>query len=47
VRRGRGLLRVVGAAFALALSFPFYWMALTSFKRSSDLYDLKKKLKQG
>jgi multiple sugar transport system permease protein len=41
LRRGRALLRVVGAAFALALSFPFYWMALTSFKRSSDLYDLK------
>jgi multiple sugar transport system permease protein len=40
-RRGRALLRVVGAAFALALSFPFYWMLLTSFKRTSDLYDLK------
>ena len=39
--RGRLALRVVVAAFALALSFPFYWMALTSFKRTSDLYDLK------
>jgi multiple sugar transport system permease protein len=41
VRRTRVALRVVVAAFALALSFPFYWMALTSFKRTSDLYDLK------
>ena len=40
-RPARLLLRLVVAAFALALSFPFYWMALTSFKRTSDLYDLK------
>lgn len=31
---------VVVAAFALFLSFPFYWMLVTSFKRTSDLYDL-------
>ncbi len=37
----RLVLRLVVAAFALALSFPFYWMALTSFKRTSDLYDLE------
>lgn len=30
----------VVAAFALFLSFPFYWMLVTSFKRTSDLYDL-------
>ena len=33
--------RLVVAAFALVLSFPFYWMLLTSFKRTRDLYDLK------
>lgn len=31
----------VVAAFAVLLSFPFYWMAITSFKRTSDLYDLE------
>lgn len=31
---------VVVAVFALFLSFPFYWMLVTSFKRTSDLYDL-------
>ena len=37
----RTLHRAVVAAFALLLSFPFYWMLLTSFKRTGDLYDLK------
>jgi multiple sugar transport system permease protein len=37
----RRLLRLVVVAFALALSFPFYWMLLTTFKRTSDLYDLE------
>jgi len=43
MRRGpaRLVLRLIVVAFALTLSFPFYWMALTSFKRTSDLYDLK------
>ncbi len=41
MRKGKVLLRIVVAAFALALSFPFYWMALTSFKRTSDLYNLE------
>jgi multiple sugar transport system permease protein len=27
--------------FSTALAFPFYWMLITTFKRSSDLYDLK------
>ncbi|HEY6065993.1 MAG TPA: carbohydrate ABC transporter permease, partial [Thermoanaerobaculia bacterium] len=31
----------VVALFALFLAFPFYWMLVTSFKRTSDLYDLK------
>ncbi len=26
--------------FAVLLAFPFYWMAITSFKQTSDLYDL-------
>ena len=30
---------VVG--FAVALAFPFYWMAITSFKRSPDLYSIQ------
>jgi multiple sugar transport system permease protein len=28
-------------AFSAALSFPFYWMLITTFKRTSDLYNLK------
>ncbi len=40
-RRGARVHRLVAAAFAVVLSFPFYWMAVTSFKRNSDLYDLK------
>jgi multiple sugar transport system permease protein len=27
--------------FAVVLGFPFYWMLITTFKRNSDLYDLK------
>jgi multiple sugar transport system permease protein len=27
-------------AFAVLLAFPFYWMAITSFKQTSDLYDV-------
>jgi multiple sugar transport system permease protein len=27
--------------FAVILGFPFYWMLITSFKRNSDLYELK------
>ena len=27
--------------FSTLLAFPFYWMAITSFKRTSDLYNLK------
>jgi multiple sugar transport system permease protein len=36
----RTLHRATVAAFALVLSFPFYWMLLTSFKRNRDLYDI-------
>ncbi len=27
--------------FAALLAFPFYWMAITSFKRTSDLYNIE------
>ena len=27
--------------FAVLLAFPFYWMLITSFKRTGDLYELK------
>ena len=39
-RAARRVLRLVVAAFAVVLSFPFYWMLLTSFKRTSDLYNV-------
>lgn len=29
------------AGFAVLLAFPFYWMAITSFKQTSDLYDVE------
>jgi multiple sugar transport system permease protein len=29
------------ATFATLLAFPFYWMFITTFKRTGDLYDLK------
>ncbi len=29
------------AGFAVALAFPFYWMAITTFKRSPDLYAIQ------
>ena len=37
----RAVQRVIVVLFAAALAFPFLWMAITSFKRTSDLYDLK------
>ena len=27
--------------FSVLLAFPFYWMLITTFKRTSDLYDLR------
>jgi multiple sugar transport system permease protein len=29
------------ATFSVLLAFPFYWMLITSFKRTGDLYNLK------
>ena len=46
---GRGIRRRVGSVvrwgiligFSVALAFPFYWMLITTFKRTTDLYNLK------
>ncbi len=38
---GRAVHAAVLAAFSVLLAFPFYWMLITSFKRTSDLYNLK------
>ena len=45
-RRGRRILGgtvhwTVLVAFSVLLAFPFYWMLITSFKRTGDLYNLK------
>jgi len=32
---------IVLAVFTVALAFPFVWMAVTAFKRDSDLYNVK------
>ena len=32
---------IVLVGFSALLAFPFYWMLITSFKRTSDLYNLK------
>ena len=37
----RGIKRAILIVFSVALAFPFYWMAITSFKRTTDLYNLK------
>jgi multiple sugar transport system permease protein len=38
---GRAGRLLVVAGFAVLLAFPFYWMAITSFKQTTDLYDLR------
>jgi multiple sugar transport system permease protein len=38
---GRFVHWAVLVGFAVLLAFPFYWMLITSFKRTSDLYNLK------
>jgi multiple sugar transport system permease protein len=41
-RTARSIVRFATlAVFTLALAFPFYWMLITAFKRTGDLYDLK------
>jgi multiple sugar transport system permease protein len=32
---------IVVAGFAALLAFPFYWMAITTFKQTSDLYNVE------
>lgn len=32
---------IVRLLFAVLLAFPFYWMLITTFKRTTDLYNLK------
>ncbi len=32
---------IVRLLFAVILAFPFYWMLITTFKRTTDLYNLK------
>ncbi len=32
---------VVVVGFAVLLAFPFYWMAITTFKRTGDLYNIQ------
>ncbi len=32
---------IVRILFAIILAFPFYWMLITTFKRTTDLYNLK------
>lgn len=32
---------VIRIVFAVLLAFPFYWMLITTFKRTTDLYNLK------
>ena len=38
---GRALHGSVIAAFSTLLAFPFVWMLVTAFKRTSDLYNLE------
>jgi multiple sugar transport system permease protein len=40
-RSGKLVHGAVLLAFSVLLGFPFYWMAITSFKRGPDLYNLK------
>jgi multiple sugar transport system permease protein len=35
------VLWLVRISFAVVLAFPFYWMFITAFKRTTDLYNLK------
>ncbi|HTO86733.1 MAG TPA: carbohydrate ABC transporter permease [Thermoanaerobaculia bacterium] len=40
-RLSRAVRWAVLVLFSIALSFPFYWMLITTFKRTTDLYNLK------
>ena len=38
---GHATMWAVRILFAVLLAFPFYWMLITTFKRTTDLYNLK------
>jgi multiple sugar transport system permease protein len=38
---GRVVHKLVLVTFTVLLAFPFYWMLVTSFKKTTDLYNLK------
>ena len=38
---GRITIWFVRIFFTIMLAFPFYWMLITTFKRTTDLYNLK------
>ena len=40
-RFANGMMWLVRIVFAVLLAFPFYWMLITTFKRTTDLYNLK------
>jgi multiple sugar transport system permease protein len=40
-RFNNAMMWLVRIVFAVLLAFPFYWMLITTFKRTTDLYDLK------
>jgi multiple sugar transport system permease protein len=39
--RRNGIPWLIVGPFAIVLAFPFYWMVITAFKNTLDLYDLK------
>jgi multiple sugar transport system permease protein len=38
--RQKGLSYLVAGPFAIVLAFPFYWMVVTAFKKTNDLYNI-------
>lgn len=40
-RFNNAIMWLVRIVFAVLLAFPFYWMLITTFKRTTDLYNLK------
>ena len=40
-RFASAMMWLVRIVFAVLLAFPFYWMLITTFKRTTDLYNLK------
>lgn len=40
--RRNGISWLVVGPFAIVLAFPFYWMVITAFKKTTDLYNLER-----